>query len=121
MMQSSASVSSLQAAGAGSEHDYPFLVRAWHAICDFSRRKPLGAAGAIFLLLMVLAAFLASVLAPYDPIQPGTRLLEGPTTAHLLGTDHLGRDMLSRILYGARPSLYTATLVVVLSPGIGSA
>lgn len=121
MTQSITSISDLPDLLAGSKHDHPLPLRFWQTIRHFSRRKPLGAAGAAFLILMVLAAFLAGAVAPYDPIQPSARLLQGPTAAHLLGTDHLGRDMLSRILYGARPSLYTATFVVLLSIALGAA
>jgi peptide/nickel transport system permease protein len=87
----------------------------------FTKRKPLGAFGAGFLILMVIAAVLADVLAPYDPIMPVAGALESPSWDHWFGTDHLGRDMFSRILYGARPSLYTGIVVVGLTTVIGAA
>ena len=69
-------------------------------------RKPLGAASLLFLILLVLAAVLAPALAPYDPTATDLRnTLQGPSAAHWLGTDALGQDVLSRLLYGARDSL----------------
>src|SRR6476661_4917224 len=72
---------------------------------------------AIVLLLMVFSAIFASQIAPYDPLQTSlTARLQPPvfaggTDAHLLGTDKLGRDVLSRIIYGTRVSLSVALLV----------
>jgi peptide/nickel transport system permease protein len=120
MTQTATSTSSLAGATAAGARNRPPALRLVQSAVTFARRKPLGAAGAIFLVLMVLAALLADVLAPYNPITPSATLLQAPTTAHLMGTDHLGRDVLSRILYGARPSLYTASLVVLLTICIGT-
>jgi peptide/nickel transport system permease protein len=61
--------------------------------------------------LMALAGLLAPIIAPYDPIQTQpARALELPSAAHLLGTDALGRDTLSRVIYGARLSLSAAVV-----------
>lgn len=70
------------------------------------KEKPLGAGGAVVVLLMVLGAILADFIAPYDylDIVLADRL-QAPSFEHFLGTDHLGRDMLSRIIYGARISM----------------
>ena len=81
-------------------------------MAHFSRRKPLGAVGAFLLVGLIAVALLADFIAPYDPISPVGPFLGGPSRAHPLGTDQLGRDMLSRIIFGARPSLYTAAIVV---------
>ncbi|MGI8551522.1 MAG: ABC transporter permease [Dehalococcoidia bacterium] len=85
----------------------------------FVRAKPLGAASALVILLLVLVALLAGVLAPYDPVINNTASqLQGPGAQHLLGTDQYGRDVFSRIVYGARTSLYIgvgATLLGVIS------
>ncbi|HXJ84004.1 MAG TPA: ABC transporter permease [Candidatus Methylomirabilis sp.] len=85
----------------------------WAAI----RRKPLGAASATLIGLLVLTAIFADVLAPYDPLaaQPEIRLAP-PSRAHLFGTDDIGRDVLSRIIYGSRISLWVGLLAV----GIGT-
>jgi len=69
-------------------------------------RRPLGVAGAAWLALVVIGAALAPVIAPYDPqAQDLTSPLSGPTMSHPLGTDQLGRDVLSQLLSGARPTL----------------
>lgn len=88
----------------------------------FVRRKPLGAAGAVLLIGLILAAVFAPWLAPYDPldVDPG-RALQPPNLAHLAGTDNLGRDVLSRLIYGARISLYVGVVAVLVASVVGSA
>lgn len=76
--------------------------------------------GLVVIVIMVLAAVLAPVIAPYDPYQLGTgKILENPSTSHWLGTDQLGRDTLSRIIYGAQTSLVVGLIVVSLSAACG--
>ncbi|NAS25663.1 ABC transporter permease subunit [Herbidospora sp. NEAU-GS84] len=83
-------------------------------------RQPLALVGAAFVVLWVLVAVLAPVLAPYGPLdQIADKLLE-PSAQHLFGTDQLGRDVLSRVVYGAQVSLPLAFLLVALSAVIGS-
>ena len=73
---------------------------------DFARRRPLGAAAGVVVLLLGLAALLAEVIAPYNPFETSLLLmLRPPGLEHLLGTDPFGRDVLSRILYGSRTAL----------------
>lgn len=86
----------------------------------FSARQPLAATGILLLLLFVLTAVLAPELAPSDParLDLSARMLL-PTPAHLFGTDELGRDILSRILFGARISLLVAVSVVAISLSLG--
>jgi len=81
------------------------------------RRKPLGAASAALIALIVLTAIFADVLAPYDPLaaQPEIRLAP-PSWEHPFGTDDIGRDVLSRVIYVSRISL----LVGLLAVGIGT-
>lgn len=68
--------------------------------------KPLGAVSLLVILVMVLAALFADVIAPYDWFHPVPgAVMKPPSERFLLGTDHLGRDMFSRILYGSRISL----------------
>ena len=76
-------------------------------VAEFVRRKPLGAAGALIIVLMLAAALLARPLAPYDPYRAdyGAQF-ERPNAEHWFGTDEFGRDMLSRILYGAQIALF---------------
>ena len=72
------------------------------------------------LLLVTLVAVLAPLLAPHDPIAPSTHALQPPgSPGALLGTDELGRDVLSRILYGVRASWLSALLVVAVSVVLG--
>ena len=85
------------------------------------RRRPSAIAALIFLGLLVLAALMAPWLAPYDPhAQDLTHTLAGPSARHLLGTDTLGRDVLSRILYGGRRSLLSIAegVAVVVALGV---
>ncbi|HEY5867696.1 MAG TPA: ABC transporter permease [Candidatus Tectomicrobia bacterium] len=87
------------------------------AFWNMMKHKPLGVAAASIILLIVLAAIFAEVLAPYDPLftQPEIRLTP-PGWQHLFGTDDIGRDVFSRIIYGARISLWVGLLAV----GIGT-
>ena len=85
-------------------------------------RDPLLVVSGAVCLLLVLAAVLAPLIAPYDPAQ--TDILSpnlGASGAHLLGTDSLGRDIFSRVLYGARLSLLGPALVTVIAATVGTA
>ncbi|MBL8561113.1 MAG: ABC transporter permease [Gemmobacter sp.] len=85
------------------------------------RRNPLAMAGLVIIgLLLVVAAF-APWLAPHDPIAQNlqNRLMPPGTAGHWLGTDDFGRDILSRILYGARITLAVIALVAVTAPVLG--
>lgn len=84
-------------------------------------RNPGGAIGLALFLLLVVAAVFAPWLAPYDPIKLGTgRPLTPPGTGgHLLGTDELGRDVFSRILFGARLTLQIGAIAVGISLALG--
>ena len=89
--------------------------RARLGVLHFIKRRPLGTVGAAIIIVMILAAAFADVIAPYDP-QEGvfTGLPEAPSLDHLLGTDPFGRDVFSRLLYGARTALlvgFTSSLV----------
>ena len=97
------------------------LGRAGKALCTFARRKPLGAAGALLILLAVFLALLAPALAPYNPIEIHYgKQFRPPGGEFLLGTDNYGRDVLSRLLYGARVSLYVGIASVALGVTGGS-
>jgi len=84
-------------------------------VLGFIRTKPLGAAGGVIILAMLTAAIFAGVLAPYDPYHGDYGLqFARPSAEHWFGTDEFGRDVLSRILYGAQIALFvgfTASLV----------
>jgi peptide/nickel transport system permease protein len=75
-------------------------------ILFFARQYPLGAIGAVLMTLFVLAAVFADVVAPYSPLTTSPALsLAKPGMAHWMGADFMGRDILSRIIHGARISL----------------
>lgn len=83
-------------------------------------RDPLSATGLVIVTLLVLAAVLAPYLAPHDPATTNaTNRLAGHSAIHPLGTDELGRDLLSRLLFGARWSLGIAVLATVVVMLIG--
>ena len=85
-----------------------------------SRQQPLAALGIVLLLLFTTCALFAPWLAPYDPARLDlTGRLMGPSAAHWFGTDELGRDILSRTIFGARISMIVAVSVVGLSLGVG--
>jgi len=85
------------------------------ALRRFGRRRA-AVVGAVYLVLLIAGALLAPVLAPYDPIKQDLgHMLTAPSSAHLLGTDDLGRDVLTRLLYGARLSLGAACLAVAIA------
>lgn len=77
--------------------------------------------GAVIILLLVLIAIFAPLLATHDPIfdQDYSNLLAGPDATHWMGTDDLGRDIFSRMLYGARISLQAALIAVGLAFCVG--
>lgn len=83
---------------------------------NFARRQPIGAAGMIVVLVMLLLALFADLIAPYSPTANDfAAMTEPPSAAHWLGTDQFGRDVFTRIIYGAR----TAMLVGFISAFVG--
>ncbi len=80
--------------------------RWWSAVRDFVRQRPLGAIGALIVVVMVVTAATAGILAPYDPLETDyAAMLGAPDARHWLGTDAFGRDVLSRLIYGSRTAL----------------
>ena len=85
------------------------------------RTRPLGMTGGAVVLLLVAMAVFAPVLSPYDPVaQDAERVLHPPGALHWLGADNLGRDIWSRIAFGARVSLSVGILSVVLGSAAGA-
>ncbi|MGB3178122.1 MAG: ABC transporter permease [Albidovulum sp.] len=81
---------------------------------------PMGAIGVVLVTLLILSAVFAGVLSPFDPAQINVPIkLQPPSWTHPLGTDQLGRDVLSRALYGGRIALSVALISTALSVGIG--
>ena len=89
------------------------------ALRDLARR-PLALAAAIWLLLVVVSAVGASALAPGGPeTEDLAHVLSGPRAAHWLGTDRLGRDVLSRLMFGSRVTLIGVAEALVVFAGLG--
>ena len=92
----------------------------WSAVRFFARRYPLGAAGAVIMGLFLFAAFFAPLITVYDPLSTNSALsLARPSAAHWLGCDFMGRDVYSRIVYGARISLAVGCGSMSLGVSIG--
>lgn len=83
-------------------------------------RQPLTVVGGVLLGLWLLVAVFGPLLQPADPLAQSAARLKPPSSAHLLGTDTLGRDVLSRVIAGARVTLPLSILLVVLSMVLGS-
>lgn len=94
----------------------------WHVVGRQLRQDPVALASACVLLCIVLAAVLAPWLAPADPFKASMmrRLLPVGSPGYLLGTDELGRDMLTRLMYGGRLSLLMGVVPVLAAFGIGA-
>ena len=94
------------------------LKEVWRRFC----RNKQAMIGLAMLLLLIFAAVFANVIAPYDPVEQNLLIrLQGPSAAHWFGTDELGRDIFSRILYGARISLTVGLIAVSISCVAGCA
>lgn len=88
-----------------------------HPVVQFILHQPLGAGGLVVIVIMALAAIFAPLVTPYDPLTVNyERMLAAPSWQHWMGTDSFGRDMLTRVIYGAR----TALAVGFLSSLVGS-
>ena len=92
----------------------------WTVVWRFVRKKPLGAAGGVLMVIMVVTALLANVIETHDPIATNAAAtLAKPSEEHWLGTDHLGRDIYSRIVHGARVSLIVGIGSTLLGSVLG--
>jgi len=94
----------------------------WGAVRFFIRRYPLGAIGAVIMVIFVLAALFAPFITVYDPLTTNAAVsLARPSASHWLGCDFMGRDVYSRIIYGARISLAVSMGSMLLGSSIGVA
>lgn len=94
----------------------------WSQAAFFARRYPLGAVGGLIVIAFVLTAAFANLIAPVDPLSTNSRAsLAAPSSSFWLGADFMGRDMFSRIVYGARISLAVAAGATGLGFAIGIA
>jgi peptide/nickel transport system permease protein len=101
--------------------DVPELRRSWVAsTLKFCRRHPLGAVGLAIVIVMFLAGTSAEWITPYDPEENDfAAMMQAPSLAHLLGTDQLGRDIFSRLVYGARTAMIVGFASAVVGGLIG--
>lgn len=83
-------------------------------------RNPIGIIGAAIILFTVAVALAAPLVAPYPPADQRARRLLPPSNAHLMGTDELGRDTFSRIIYGAQVSLQVGMIAVLIALVLGT-
>jgi len=83
-------------------------LRRWlEASVRFARQRPLGGVGAVIIVIMILAAVLADVVSPFDPLTTNyAAMLQAPSSLHWFGTDSFGRDVFTRIIYGSRTALW---------------
>jgi len=95
--------------------------RVWHVTRLFVRKKPLGAIGAVVLFAFILVAIFAPWLATHDPDLNNYReRVKPPSAEHWFGTDNFGRDIYSRVVYGARISIYVGLLATLIGTSIGA-
>jgi peptide/nickel transport system permease protein len=100
----------------------------WQRVWAFCRRQPLGTFGIVIVVIMAIAGLCADWIAPYSPTANDfAAMTEPPSWAHWLGTDQFGRDLLSRIIFGARTALivgFSCAIIASLAGlvlGVGSA
>ena len=92
------------------------LRRMWYSFC----KRKVAVLGLVIVLIYIIVAIFAPLLAPYDPVkQDLANMLQTPGPKHLLGTDEMGRDILSRIIYGARISMKVGFYAVGVAFVIG--
>ena len=98
------------------------LVAIYSGIKDFARRKPMAFMGAIVLIAAVLLAIFADVIAPHNAtdIGVGGRFMGPGAEGTFLGTDQLGRDIYSRLIYGSRISMYVGIVSVLIGISLGT-
>ena len=95
--------------------------KARHPIIAFARTQPTGMAGLVFIIVLFIAGVFADFVAPYDPLQLDYgAMLAPPSWEHWMGTDAFGRDVFSRIIYGARTALAVGFLSSMLGSSIGA-
>ena len=92
-----------------------------HPVVQFMLQQPLGAAGLVIIVLMCVCAAFAPWVAPYDPLTVDYgAMLAAPSADHWMGTDSFGRDVLSRVIYGARTALAIGFIASFLGSTVGA-
>jgi peptide/nickel transport system permease protein len=85
-------------------------------------RRPLFLIGGLIIVAISIVAILAPLIAPQDPLKIDvTKRLQAPSSQHIMGTDHLGRDLFSRVIFGARISLMVGVTIAFISFALGGA
>jgi peptide/nickel transport system permease protein len=92
----------------------------WRQFTRFARQNTIGMIGLVVILSVVIVAIFAPIIAPYPPTDQTFRRLIEPNPTNWLGTDELGRDVFSRIVYGSRISLYVGIVAVSLALALGA-
>ena len=101
------------------------VARIWmvlRGLGKFGRRNPVGAVSGLLLLAIVVTAIGAPLIAPYDPVfdTDYAQLRVAPNSSHVMGTDHIGRDVLSRAIHGSRVALLVAFIAVLIGDTFGA-
>jgi len=92
----------------------------WRSVVNYCRREPLGTVGLVLVLVMFAAGGLADWIAPFNPEENDfSAMMEAPSWVHLLGTDQLGRDIFSRLVFGARTAMLVGFSSAVVGGVIG--
>ena len=92
-----------------------------HPAVAFALQQPLGAFGLLVIIVMLLCGFFAGYVAPYDPLQTNyMAIMQPPSTEHWMGTDDFGRDIFSRVIYGARTALAVGFIASLAGCSIGA-
>jgi peptide/nickel transport system permease protein len=97
-------------------------LRRWlEASVRFARQRPLGGVGAVIIVIMILAAVLADVVSPFDPLTTNyAAMLQAPSSLHWFGTDSFGRDVFTRIIYGSRTALWIGFASSFIGSSLGA-
>ena len=97
------------------------ILTPWKLILRKFKKNPIPKVGLVILIILIASAILAPILTPYDPYEMDFSIInKPPSKAHLLGTDEVGRDYLTRILYGGRVSMKVGIFAVILEVLIGA-
>jgi peptide/nickel transport system permease protein len=101
--------------------DRPKRATLWRRALYIVRRSPLAIVGLVLVLLIIVMAVFAPWIAPYDPERVDlSQAFQPPSLKHLCGTDDMGQDVFSRIVYGSRVSLMVAFVVVGIAAIVGT-
>ncbi len=102
-------------------HDGPRRDALWRRVLYIVRRSPLAIVGIALILMIAVMAVFAPWIAPYDPVRVNlSQSFQPPSATHLCGTDDMGQDIFSRIVYGSRVSLMVAFVVVGIAATVGT-